>query len=258
MPLTRAQIDSYWEQGYLLVPDLVAEPQLAGYEQRFLDFALGLLQPPSGMTIMRDVMVVKGAVQPAAPELAVNKALNFHDDAGLYAYTLEPRLLAAVRMLIGKDLYSLTTNVFNKPPGVDGRHPLHQDLRYFRLRPADGIVCAWTALTRTSRHNGCLAVIPGSHKGALLSHGDPDWEHVNYGFFGIDEAGQLQRQLPARRHVPMRRGETLLFHPLLIHGSGHNASAAPRRAISTHFASASCNTPDPDWRTGEAVRRIDS
>ena len=258
MPLSREQIDTYWEQGYVLLPDLVPQRRLAGYEQRFLDFARGVLEPLPGMTIMRDVMVATGAVQPTAPEFAVNKALNFEDDAGLYAYSLEPGLLAAVRTLIGRDVYTITTNVFNKPPGVDGRHPLHQDLRYFRLRPADGIVCAWTALTPTSRQNGCLAVIPGSHKGELLSHGDPDWEYVNYGFFGIDGQEQLQRQLPARRHVEMRRGETLLFHPLLIHGSGHNADAAPRRAISTHFASAGCVSPDPDWHRGERVRRIES
>ena len=258
MPLTRDQVDAYREQGFLLLPDRVPESRLAGYEQRFLDFAQELLKPPPGMTLMRDVMVVKGAVQPTEPEFAVNKAMNFEDDAGLYAYAREPGILAAVRTLIGKDVYTLTTNVFNKPPDVDGRHPLHQDLRYFRLRPADGIVCAWTALTRTSRVNGCLAVIPSSHKGELLSHGDPDWEHVNYGFFGIDEQEQLQRQLCARQHVEMQRGETLLFHPLLVHGSGHNASDAPRRAISTHYASAECKSPSPDWRKAAAVRRIRS
>ncbi len=256
MALTREQIDAYWEQGFLLLPGLVPEARLAGYEQRFLDFARGVLAPPPGMKIMRDVMVVKGAVRPGRPEYAVNKALNFEQDAGLFAYTLEPGLLAAVRCLIGEDLYSLATNLFNKPPGVDGRHPLHQDLRYFRLRPANHIVGTWTALTRTSRENGCLAVIPGSHRGKLLRHADPDWEHINYGFFGIAEQEQLQRRLPARRHVAMQRGETLLFHPLLIHGSGHNASAAPRRAISTHYASAECDSPDGNWRTGERVRHI--
>ena len=256
MALTRQQVDSYWEQGYVLLPNLVPEARLARYEQRFLDLARGALVPPAGMKIMRDVMVIKGAVQPSTPEHAVNKVLNFEREAGLYAYTLEPGLLAAVRALIGEDVYSIATNLFNKPPGVDGRHPLHQDLRYFRLRPADGIIGTWTALTPTTRENGCLAVIPGSHKGELLRHANPDWEYINYGFFGIAEEESLEGCLDARRHVEMRRGETLLFHPLLIHGSGHNASDSPRRAISTHYASAECRSAEGDWRTEDRVRWI--
>lgn len=67
----------------------------------------------------------------------------------------------------------------NKPPdsgALTSRHPLHQDLYYFPLRPADRIVAAWTALEEVTTSNGCLVVIPGSHRGELLPHGYPDWE----------------------------------------------------------------------------------
>ena len=48
----------------------------------------------------------------------------------------------------------------------------------------------------------------------------------------------------ARVHVEMAPGDTLLFHPLLLHGSGHNRTQGFRRAISTHYASADCERPD--------------
>lgn len=66
----------------------------------------------------------------------------------------------------------------NKPPNVgeSGRHPLHQDLMYFPFRPAERIVCSWTAMEKVNRSNGCLVVLPGSHKGELLEHGTPQWE----------------------------------------------------------------------------------
>lgn len=48
-----------------------------------------------------------------------------------------------------------------------------QDLHYFPFRPADRIVAAWTAVERVNEDNGCLVVIPGSHKGKLLPHGYP-------------------------------------------------------------------------------------
>lgn len=256
MTLTREQVELYWHQGYLVVPGLVPHDRLGAYEERFLEFVRGTRRLAPGMKIMRDVMVVRGAVQAAAAEDAVNKALSFEDEPGLYAYSLEPDLLAAVRCLIGKDLYTITTNFFNKPPGVDGRHPLHQDLLYFRIRPADAIVGSWTALTRTTRKNGCLAVVPESHRGGLMAHEDPDWEYVNFGFFRIAGEDNLQARLRQRLHLEMERGDTLLFHPLLIHGSGHNASNAPRRALSSHYASADCHSPDPDWRTLDRTRKI--
>jgi phytanoyl-CoA hydroxylase len=190
---------------------------------------------PRSLTVVRDVMVAKGAVRPASALHAVNKLLNFEDDAVLYGYVTDPGLLAAVRALLGPHVMSVATNVFNKPPGVDGRHPLHQDLLYFPLRPADKIVGVWTALEPARRENGCLCVVPRSHRGALQRHAEPAWEHVNRYFFGAAEA-----DLDARVHVEMEPGDTLLFHPLLLHGSGRNRTAGFRRAISAHFASLDC------------------
>lgn len=56
------------------------------------------------------------------------------------------------------------------------RHPMHQDLHYFPFRPADRIVCSWTAMEKVHRQNGCLVVLPGSHHGTLQEHDYPEWE----------------------------------------------------------------------------------
>ena len=249
--LSQQQLADYHEHGYVLVADLIPEPALRRYESRFVDIALGEVPCEPPMNVMRDVMVVKGAVTPATPLHGVNKLMNFEDEPVLYGYTAEPLLLATVRDIIGSDVYSISTNVFNKPPGVDGRHPLHQDLRYFRIRPADKIVAAWTAMGTTTRESGCLAAIPGSHKGQLMDHGDPDWDYLNAGFFGIESVDDRDRV-----HIEMQRGDTLFFHPLLIHGSGRNRSTDFRRAISSHYASAECEQPDRDWHVGKQARHI--
>ena len=253
MRLTSEEITRYRDQGFLLLPRLVPEDHLRAYEERFLAVVTEAAPPAPGMQIMRDVMVVSGAVQPQTPLHAVNKLLQFEEDPALYGYTLEPALLAAVRSLLGKDIYTIATNVFNKPPGVDGRHPLHQDLHYFRMRPPEKIVATWTAFTATHRDNGCLAVVPGSHKGELLDHDYPDWEHLNAGFFGVGE-----RAVGEHLHLEMDAGDTLLFHPLLIHGSGHNRTDACRRVISTHYAAADCESTDRDWRVSMRARPVPS
>ena len=200
---------------------------------------------------MKDVMVARGAVEPKSKLHAINKLLNFEDDPVLYEYATDSGLLAAVRDLIGNDVYTIVSNVFNKPPEVDGRHPLHQDLRYFRIRPPEGILASWTAISECTRESGCIAVVPGSHKGELLDHRMPDWEHVNFAFYGIERDEKIERV-----HVEMESGDTLLFHPLLIHGSGRNRTNDFRRSISVHFASASCTSPPPDWRDNDRVRHI--
>ena len=250
--LTQKQIDQYRSDGFVLCRGLIGDADLERYNKRFVEIASGETEPTEGMTVMRDVMVVKGAVEAETPVHAVNKIMNLEHDETLYSYALHPAVLDIARTLIGADLYSLTTNAFNKPPKVDGRHPLHQDLRYFRIRPARHIVGVWTALLPTTRDNGCLCVIPGTHEGELLKHTSPDWEYVNHAFFGVDvDRGE-------RVHVEMAPGDTLFFHPLLVHGSGSNKTDAFRRAISVHYASDACFADQGEWRTGVNVRRIDS
>ena len=55
------------------------------------------------------------------------------------------------------------------------------DLHYFPFRPADSIVCSWTAMEHVHKQNGCLVVLPGTHKSQqLLPHNYPKWEVSAY------------------------------------------------------------------------------
>ncbi|CAF4602605.1 unnamed protein product [Rotaria sp. Silwood1] len=136
---------------------------------------------------------------------------------------------------------AMHTMLINKPPDVGkktSRHPLHQDLYFFPFRPADRIVCAWTAMEHTYRENGCLAVLPGTHKGTLEQHIYPKWEGgVNKMFRGIENFDSNQE----RQYLEMWEGDTVLFHPLLIHGSGTNRTSGFRKIITCHYADSSCH-----------------
>jgi phytanoyl-CoA hydroxylase len=242
----------YRRDGFLLLPGLFDGDSIAHFESRFLELVRDDPARPPNLKLVRDVEVARGVVEPETALHGINKLMCFEDDPLLFAYATDERLLGPVREIVGEDLTTLSTNVFNKPPGVDARHPLHQDLRYFTLRPADGIVASWTAISPTTRENGCLAVVPGSHRGPLQRHVRPDWEYVNSGFYaaeGID--------LDERVHIEMAPGDTLLFHPLLLHGSGRNRTRGFRRAISTHFASTRCTRPDGPRKREPVMKRIE-
>jgi phytanoyl-CoA hydroxylase len=80
--------------------------------------------------------------------------------------------------------------------------------------------------------NGCLFVSPGTHLGPLLKHEYPNDGIVNKAYHGIQNMG-----VEGMLNVEMEAGDTLYFHPLLIHGSGPNFSPDFRKAISCHYAS---------------------
>ncbi|MCS5618480.1 MAG: phytanoyl-CoA dioxygenase family protein [Myxococcota bacterium] len=231
------QQQSYEDQGFLVVRGLFNPADLAPWSERFLDIVEERIPPAKDMTVMRDVMVVKGVVDPESPSAAIAKIQDFHNDEVLFdGYAKHPSLLDWVEGFIGPDIKSIHNMLINKPPGVDGRHPLHQDLLYFPFRPADKVVATWTALEPCNKENGCLVVVPGTHKGELFKHVNMNWEHQNMGYFGADGVGAHE----GRVHLEMDPGDTVFFHPLLLHGSGINKSQGFRRAISCHYASAEC------------------
>ncbi|KAI9005750.1 phytanoyl-CoA dioxygenase, peroxisomal isoform b [Hyaloraphidium curvatum] len=134
----------------------------------------------------------------------------------------------------GYGLKTIDMMVINKPPdaGVTGRHPLHQDLIYFPVfGPTIGV---WTAINPATRENGCLSFIPGTHKLGLLRHDVPPWEDKNAGFHGV--VGISPENLPLV-YAELQPGDTVFFHPFMIHGSGKNRTQKFRKSLTGHYMS---------------------
>ncbi|MBW2312999.1 MAG: phytanoyl-CoA dioxygenase family protein [Deltaproteobacteria bacterium] len=234
--LSDAQLAEYDEQGFLVLRGLFEESELEVWRNRFADIVNGEVEPAEDMLVMRDVMVAKGAVVPSCPAEAIAKIQDFHNDPVLFeGFVKHPKILELAAQFTGPDIKSIHTMLINKPPGVDGRHPLHQDLLYFPFRPENDIVGISTALEPCKRENGCLVAIPGSHKTSLLPHENPEWEWLNLGYFGVRGEDGAERV-----HLEMNPGDTVVFHPLLLHGSGRNRTKGFRRMILVHCASARC------------------
>ncbi len=235
--LSESQRRDYDEQGFVVLRGFFEPSELETWTQRLDALVSGRIEIPEGMLVMRDVMVAKGVVHPTTPLEAIAKIQDFHNDPVLFdGYSKHGKLLDWVADFIGPDIKMIHNMLINKPPNVDGRHPLHQDLLYFPFRPADQIVATWTALEACTRENGCLVVVPGSHKGELLAHENPGWDHLNLAYFGAKGVGASEDRV----HLEMEPGDIVFFHPILLHGSGQNRSTGFRRAISTHYASAAC------------------
>lgn len=226
----------YWKHGFVVIRELFDAESLGVWKERLRALIDGEVEPAEHMLIMKDVMVAKGLVKPGCRAEAIAKLQDFERDPVLFGYSQDPRILDCVEALIGKDIITLHTMLINKPPNVDGRHPLHQDIIYFPYRPGDKIVGTWTALERATKENGCLVGVPGTHTLEILAHENPDWDNVNFGYFSAQGVGADERRV----HFEMEPGDTVLFHPHLLHGSGRNRTQGFRRSILTHYADAKC------------------
>jgi hypothetical protein len=149
----------------------------------------------------------------------------------LDALIRHPAILAAVRALLGPDLLCWTTNAFIKEPG-DGRFVTwHQDATYWGLS-AHEVATAWVALTPSTRANGCMRVIPGSHRWPVQPHRDTH-DPANLLTRGqeiavaVDEAAAVELLLAP--------GEMSLHHVLMAHASGPNSSPGRRIGIAIRY-----------------------
>eukprot|EP00061_Rhincodon_typus_P015712 g43542.t1 len=193
-----------------------------------------------GLIIMRDVSISKTEYGP--DQQAISKIQSFENNETMFKYCCLPEtfdswswdvmlrlILKYVHCFTGPNIMAMHTMLINKPPDTGAktsRHPMHQDLHYFPFRPADQIVCAWTAMERVDRNNGCLVVLPGTHKGRLEQHDYPEWKGgVNKMYHGILDYDPSH----SRVHLVMEKGDTVFFHPLLIHGSGTNQTQGFRK-----------------------------
>ncbi|XP_061523917.1 phytanoyl-CoA dioxygenase, peroxisomal isoform X1 [Phycodurus eques] len=240
----------YEQNGFFVVRNLVADEDVDLFRKEFERICQQKVIVP-GLIVMRDVAVAKSEFVP--DQKAVTKLQDFQEDPELFRYCALAQILKYVECFTGPNIMAMHTMLINKPPDAGkktSRHPMHQDLHYFPFRPADQIVCAWTALERVDRRNGCLVVLPGTHTGALEEHDYPKWEGgVNRMYHGVRD---YDPEYP-RVHLEMEKGDTVFFHPLLIHGSGMNQTQGFRKAISCHYASSDCYYIDVKGTTQENI-----
>jgi hypothetical protein len=132
----------------------------------------------------------------------------------------------------------------------------HQDHGYWRCAPPD-LITAWVALVDVDEANGCMQCVPGSHRWGLLDQSDffnTDLEGMRHKIAEL--AGKPFESVPCR----LKAGEVSFHHCLTVHGSGPNATAAPRRSLVLHLmpqhARYIAGSPDDNHMNAVLMRRM--
>lgn len=148
--------------------------------------------------------------------------------------------------LLGLDQLRLWHDqVFSKPARHPGCVPWHQDYSYWtRATPARHITIH-IALDDADVGNGCLHMVPGSHRWGLLPEVafDAPMDAL------LEHLSPEQRAEFAPVAVPLRAGEASVHHSHAVHGSFENSSDRGRRSLVVNYM-------HPDTRCGDGTRPL--
>lgn len=176
-------------------------------------------------------------------------------DETLERFRRDPRMLAILEPLIGRDLKQIINQMHWKPPGAAmAEFGFHQDSRSRRPREAyrdlgASYVQTGIAVDPHSLDNGAMVLCPGSHRLGEMpfdpgrSSKDVAMDAADLQKLGID---------PARTAVlEMAPGDVALWHVHTLHGSGPNRTRIDRRLyINGYVTAANCDRGEWAFRDG--------
>jgi ectoine hydroxylase-related dioxygenase (phytanoyl-CoA dioxygenase family) len=241
-----AEVDFFRENGYLVVPDALSMEEVEELRRDATRICRG------------DLGLFRG-VTPAQPgesdDDVMERYLCIHFPHKLsrimYGYLAHPVIVDVLTKVIGPDVKAMQSMLFIKSAGMPGQ-AWHQDEDFIPTRDRT-LTGAWMAMDRATVDNGCLWVIPGSHKAGILwelhDTDDPrfDCTAESKGFPYRDEDA-----VP----VEVQAGAIVFFNGYLLHRSLPNRlETGYRRSLVNHYMSASSLLPwfPPKPNQGMAV-----
>jgi phytanoyl-CoA dioxygenase PhyH len=141
------------------------------------------------------------------------------------------RILNEVEQIIGPNILCWAGSFFAKRARDPGMVTWHQDSTYWGLSSPD-VVTAWVALTPSTRRNGCMRVIPGTHTSDQLPHRDTFAEN-NLLMRGQEIAVEVDAAKAV--DIELQPGQFSLHHVRLVHGSEPNPSDEPRIGFAIRY-----------------------
>ncbi len=241
-----ARWKSYEKEGYLRLGTVLEPADLAALQTRINDIMLGSARIPYDRLLMQ-LDGASGKYEDAGEQskgwkgatLAYRKIQELELDPLHLAFMQRPvfREICAKVYGAGTAISSFRAMFMNKPAKQGTLLPWHQDRWSFLDR--NPLITVWTALDPATKANGCVQIVPGSHRLGVVNP-----EHGS-GFLTPEQAAAQAR--PDRIvHLELAAGEAVLLHNWLLHASDVNRTDQPRRAFSVCYMDARTRTTSGD------------
>ena len=218
--LTPEQVEHYHLQGYIGPYTLCTPAQMAEWRTSIE----AIFEPGS---------------QPSLPSMI--KRLNYvmqqgfgrhHDQRLLFDIVTSPAIVDKMTSILGEDLLLWRTMFFVKEPGAK-KIPWHQDYDDWPIEPYL-VISAWIAIDEATIKNGCIQLLPGSHREILPL--EPVKDEVIDGFPKMAKPGTFDDSNPV--DMELAPGQFFLFNERLLHRSAANNSTKRRMGLAVR-----CITP---------------
>jgi len=210
--------ETYDKQGYLIVRNLLSQSELHELSEA-----------------IKSPLIQQAREQNRRPEYGGLSIIHdiIHLHPSFLKLALLPKLLDVIEDLVGPNIEIQHCKINWKPPEKGaGEVKWHQDFPYLPHTNHD-LCAAFFVLDKTTPENGCMRVIPGSHKLGQLKHVDENGKLLRY---VNDENFDQAHCEPV--DLLLEAGDISIHHVLTLHSSYPNQSDNPRCGIIYEFRSA--------------------
>ncbi len=221
--LSQEQIDSYHENGYLTVENVLSADELDALQRVTDEF----IDRSRLVSEHNDVFDLEPDHSPQNPRLRrIKDPINQHE---VYDQTLRhDGILDIVEQLIGPGVRSNGNKLNMKARSHGAAVEWHQDWAFYP-HTNDDLLAVGVAIDAMTEENGCMLMAPGSHKTELVSH------HQNGVFVGaVGEPGFSPSRV---EKCLVGAGGISLHHVRTLHASAPNHSTNPRRLLLLQYCS---------------------
>lgn len=132
-----------------------------------------------------------------------------------------------LQQLLGANVQLSQTHhncIMTKAPAYSSITQWHRDVRYWSFESPE-LVSVWLALSKEHHENGCLLLLPGSHRMDFR----PD--QLDAAQFLRDDLDENRDLLSRKVVAELQSGDVLFFHCRLFHAAGHNRTAEPKFSL---------------------------
>lgn len=230
---SQANIEFYQQEGYLIAPGLLGAREIESLKREAVEIFRGNRGHVDGLVDVEDLQ----------DDEVLRKYVAIHFPHKLShtikKYLSHPEIVRNLTGIVGPNVKCMQSMLFVKGPGKAGQ-AWHQDEFYIPTRDRS-LVGAWIAIDNATVENGCLWIVPGSHKSGVLHRRVPNKSDEYADVDTIDISALSKEQfLP----VEVEQGSVVFFNGYTLHSSRRNITKdCFRMALVNHYMSAESLLP---------------
>ena len=258
--LTADQLASYERAGYLVLEQLLDDADMAPARQAMTQKVSMIADALHADGLIRDKLVDEPFPTRLArlfADLTDREFLRYGRSwrdrlPGYFGLMSNPKIVDVIESLLGPEIFANPVyNVRPKVPKVAaGIVPWHQDKSYWPDANARPVITVWIPLVDATHENGCLRVIPGTHRRRVLSYHNETYSGTGYTELDDQHIKPHQKEVVA---LPIKAGGAIVFNDRLIHSSTANSSGHVRWSVDLRYQPTN-QDPMPQHGIGYLVR----